>query len=314
MALRYKWVDVYRGVAVLFMVTLHFFVNIFPSKPVSFLNYSARGVISVGDMAIALFLFISGLSTYLSISQRRKSESEDDAVKHVVLRYSRIFLIGLLLDILLILLAGKVWWVLEAISLSGLFAMFFIPKCFSDKMKLLSIIVIGACYSYLTSIPWVYSLVSAFPNGGILGSLSLSGIVLIGYMSGEFIMKRKKQSLPSFIKAGIILMLAGFMLSTFITYDRNIGNFPFVILSSGFSLLFVVLVYWLVEVKGITSSILSDFGRSSLLVFVLNYPILILATDMGLEHSLGIGETALITFILIALLYLAARLKRAFKP
>jgi len=312
--MRYEWVDVYRGIAVLFMVTLHFFVNIFPSQPTSFLNYSVGGVISIGDMAIALFLFISGVSAYLSISQKKKAESEDDAVKRVILRYSRIFGIGLLLDMLLVLFAGKVWWVLEMISLSGLLAIFFIPKCFSQRMKLFSIIIIGVCYSYITSIPPLYLLVSAFPNGGIPGSLSLSGIVLLGYMSGEFIMKRKKQSLPFFTKAGAILLLAGFMLSSFITYDRNIGNFPFVILSSGFSMLFMVLVYWLVEMKGITSNVLSDFGRSSLLVFVLNYPVLILATNMNLEHSFSTGESAVITLVLIALLYLAARLKRRFKP
>jgi predicted acyltransferase len=310
--MRYKWVDVYRGIAVLFMVTLHFFVNIFPASPISFLNYEVSGEIQIGDMAIALFLFISGLSTYLSISQRKKSESEDDAVKHVVIRYTRIFVIGLLLDILLIALAGKVWWVLEAISLAGLFSLFFIPNCFSEKMKLFSILLIGLCYSYFTSIPWVYSLLSAFPNGGIPGSVSLSGIVLLGYMSGELIMKKKRQSLPFFIKAGILLMLAGFILSRFIVYDRAIGSLPFIILSSGFSILLMVVVYWLVEMKRISSIILLDFGRSALLMFTLNYPVLILAVDMNLEHSFSTEGAALITLVLVAFLAIAARLRRSF--
>ncbi|MCX6775496.1 MAG: heparan-alpha-glucosaminide N-acetyltransferase domain-containing protein [Candidatus Micrarchaeota archaeon] len=310
--MRYKWVDVYRGIAVLFMVTLHFFVNIFPVSPIPFLNYEVRGIISIGDMAIALFLFISGVSNYLSISQRKKSESEDDAVKHVILRYARIFVIGLLLDILLIYFTGRVWWVLEAISLAGLFSLFFIPNCFSVKMKVSSIVIIGLCYSYITSIPWVYSLASAFPNGGILGSVSMSGIVLVGYMSGELIMKKKRQSLTLFIKAGIILLLAGFILSRFITYDRLIGNLPFVILSSGFSILLMVAVYWLVEMKGISSIILSDFGQSALLMFALNYPVLALALDMNLENSFSTGEAALITLTLIALLSITARLRRSF--
>jgi len=310
--MRYKWVDVYRGIAVLFMVTLHFFVDIFPVSPVPFLNYEVRGVISIGDMAIALFLFISGVSTYLSISQRKKSESEDDAVKHVIIRYAKIFVIGLLLDILLISFAERVWWVLETISLAGIFSLFFIPKCFSRKMKVFSIVVIGLCYSYITSIPEIYSLALAFPNGGILGSVPMSGIVLLGYMSGELIMKKRRQSLPVFIRAGIILLLAGFILSRFITYDRWIGNLPFVILSSGFSILLMVGVYWLVEVKRITSAILSDFGQSALLMFALNYPVLALAANMNLMNSFSITEAALITLILIAFLYIAARLRRSF--
>jgi len=310
--MRYKWVDVYRGIAVLFMVTLHFFVNIFPVSPIPFLNYEVRGVISIGDMAIALFLFISGVSTYLSISQRKKSESEDDAVKRVVIRYARIFAIGLLLDILLICLADSVWWVLETISLAGLLSLFFIPDCFSWKMKVSSILIIGLCYSYITSIPAVYSLALAFPNGGILGSVPMSGIVLLGYMSGEFIMKKRRQSLNFFIIAGIVLLLAGFILSRFITYDRWIGTLPFVILSSGFSILLMVAVYWLVEMKGISSTILSDFGQSALLIFALNYPVLALALDMNLANSFSTIEAALITFILIAFLYIAARLRRSF--
>jgi predicted acyltransferase len=310
--MRYKWVDVYRGIAVLSMVTLHFFVNILPVSPIPFLNYEVRGVISIGDMAIALFLFISGVSTYLSISQRKNSESEDDAVRHVILRYARIFMIGLVLDVLLIYSVGRVWWVLEAIGLAGIFSLFFIPDCFSAKMKVFSIAIIGLCYSYITSITWVYSLVSAFPNGGILGSVSLSGIVLVGYMSGELIMKKKRQALPLFIKTGIILLLAGFILSRFIIYDRLIGNLPFVIISSGFSILLMVAVYWLVEMKGISSIILSDFGQSALLVFALNYPVLALALVMNLESSFSTGEAAVITLILIAFLYIAARLKRSF--
>jgi len=310
--MRYEWVDVYRGIAVLFMVTLHFFVNIFPASPVPFLNYEIRGVISIGDMAIALFLFISGVSTYLSISQRKRSESEDDAVKHVVLRYAKIFMIGLVLDILLIYFTDRVWWVLETISLAGLFSLFFIPDCFSGRMKALSILVIGLCYSYLTYIPPIYSLASAFPNGGILGPISMSGIVLAGYMSGELIMKKRRQSLPFFVKAGIVLLLAGFVLSWFIIYDRWIGNLPFVIVSSGFSILAMVVVYWLVEMRGASSAILSDFGQSALLVFALNYPVLALALNMHIANSLSTGEAALVTLILIAFLYIAARLRRSF--
>lgn len=192
--MRYRWVDAYRGIAVLFMVTLHFFVNIFPIQPISLLDYSIRGVVSIGDMALAFFLFISGVSAYFSISQSKKTD--DEAVNDVVKRYSRIFIIGLFLDFILLALVHYIWWVLEAIGLAGLIAVFFMR--FSDRMKLLAIAVIGLCYSYITAFPLVYSIASQFPNGGLLGSVPMSGIVLAGYMTGERVMKKKENHCRSF--------------------------------------------------------------------------------------------------------------------
>jgi predicted acyltransferase len=302
--MRYRWVDAYRGIAILFMVTLHFFVNIFPIQPIPLLDYSIRGVISIGDMALALFLFISGVSAYLSISQSKKTD--DEAVSDVVKRYSRIFIIGLFLDFILLALVHYIWWVLEAIGLAGLIAVFFIR--FSDRMKLLAIAVVGLCYSYLTSFPLLYSAASQFPNGGLFGSIPMSGIVLAGYIAGERIMKKKRKSLPFFLVAGLFLMLAGFVLSYFMTYDRGIGTFPCIVLSSGFCILLMIPVYWLAELKHASSRILEEFGKSALFVFVLNYPVLILALALHINNSFSTGQAALITLILISLLVIASKL------
>lgn len=194
--MRRRWVDTYRGLAILFMLILHFFVNIFPTKPLSFLNYSQDGVIAIGDMDIAMFLFISGVSIYLSLSKRK---NKDEAIKHVAFRYASIFLLGLLLDIILIATTDRIWWVLEAISLSGLFSLFFL--C-SDRMRIIAIIVIGICYSYFVSVPLIYEIVSTFPNGGILGSISLSSIVMFGYMCAEYLIEKKKKPLQVFLNGG----------------------------------------------------------------------------------------------------------------
>jgi len=289
--MRYKWVDVYRGIAVLLMLILHFFVNIFPSQPIWFLDYSKRGVIAFGDMDIAMFLFISGVSTYLSIAGRK---NRNDAVKHAFSRYSKIFLLGLLLDVILIIITGYVWWVLEAIGLSGIIALCFI--CFPNRMKLLAILIIGVCYSYLVSFPSISLPVSSLPNGGPIGSLSLSAVVLFGYMSGE-VMKK----LSSLAKSGVVLMLLGFLLANFIIYDRNVATLPFILLSSGFCMLLMVFVYWLVELKGISLNLLQDFGKSALLIFVLNYPVLILAVTFGVYQAMSIAEAAFVSILLIML-------------
>lgn len=302
--MRYRWVDAYRGIAVLFMVTLHFFVNIFPANPLPMLIYSQRGIISVGDTALALFLFISGVSLYISI--HKKGVNEDKAIWRAVRRYIRIFVIGLLLDVILIASVNYIWWVLEAIGLAGLIAVLFI--CFPEKMKLFAIAVIGICYSYLASSPYIYQLASAFPNGGILGSIPMSGIVLVGYLAGEHIMKEKDKALPLLLLAGILLLLAGLALSLFMTYDRSIGTFPYIVLSSGFCILFMLPVYWLLEVKSVSSRILEDFGKSALFIFVLNYPVLILALALHINNSFSTRQTALITLALVLLLFVASKL------
>lgn len=303
--MRYRWIDVYRGISVLFMVALHVFVNIFPAKPLPFLQYSVRGAITIGDMALAMFLFVSGVSSYASLSQRKKV-NEDEAINHMAVRYSKIFVLGLLLDIVSIASVNRIWWVLESIGLSGLIAIFFIS--FSERMKLFAIAVIGICYSYIVSSPGVYSIVSLFPNGGLFGAISLSGIVLFGCMAGEHIMKKKERSLPLFLSAGVFLMLLGFILSYLTVYDRGISTFPYIMFSSGFCLLLAIPVYWLFELRRASSSILEDFGKSALLVFVLNYPVLILAFALNINNSFSNEQTALIALVIILLLAIASKL------
>jgi uncharacterized membrane protein len=300
--MRQKWIDVYRGIAVLFMTVLHFFVNIFPSKSIPFLEYSIKGAISIGDMDLALFLFISGVSTYVSISGK-SGKNEDNAIRHTLIRYSKIVLLGLFLDIMLVLFADRVWWVLEAIGLAGILAIFFI--CFSSPMKLLIILIMGLCYSYIVSIPSAYGIISVFPNGWIFGPFSLSGIVLFGYICGSYASKKNMQAL---VKVSLLLALAGLIVGNFVVYDRGVGTLPYVLLSSSFCMLLVVVVYWLVEIRKISSGILADLGKSALLVFVLNYPVLILAVRLNLNNSFGIGQSALITIALIGLIVLISKL------
>lgn len=103
-------------------------------------------------------------------------------------------------------------------------------------------------------------------------------------------------------------MLAGFVLSYFMTYDRGIGTFPYIILSSGFCILLMIPVYWLAELKHASSRILEEFGKSALFVFVLNYPVLILALALHINNSFSTGQAALITLILISLLVIASKL------
>lgn len=298
--MRYEWVDVYRGAAVLFMLILHFFVNIFPSQPIPFLNYSIRGVIAVGDFDVAMFLFISGVSTYLMLAGR------EDAVKDAFLRYLRILFIGLLLDIILIITSGYIWWVLEAIGLSGIIALCFV--FFSNRMKVLAVLIMGVCYSYLVSTPAIYFLASSLPNGGLIGSFSLSAVVLLGYMSGEEFLKKKDSSV--LIKWGGLLIAAGAILADFITYDRNIATLPFVLLSSGFCMLLMVFIHWLVELREIKLRFLEDFGRSALLIFILNYPVLILAVNSGVYQTLNTEEAALASLFIILILAVISRYQK----
>jgi predicted acyltransferase len=303
--MRQKWIDVYRGIAVLFMVVLHFFVDIFPSKPISFLSYSIKGVITIGDMDLALFLFISGVSAYFSIF-KVSERNRDAAIKRTLTRYSKIFLLGIFLDAVLILSTNLVWWVLEAIALSGILALFFI--CFSTTMKLVIIFVIGLCYTYIVSTPFMYGLVSIFPNGWIFGPVSLSGIVLLGYVIGEYITKKKEEALQSVVGAGLLLLIVGFVLGNFMMYDRGVGTLPYVLISSGFCMLLIVAIYWLVEMKKVGLSILADVGKSALLVFALNYLVLILAVRLNLNNKFNTERTALISLVIVLFFILVSKL------
>ena len=115
------------------------------------------------------------------------------------------------------------------------------------------------------------------------------------------------------VKVGLLLALAGLLVGNFIVYDRSVGTLPYVLLSSGFCMLLVVVVYWLVEMRKVSSGILADLGKSALLVFVLNYPVLIFAVRLDLLNKFSTEEAALITLGLISLIVLISELYYKFK-
>lgn len=98
------------------------------------------------------------------------------------------------------------------------------------------------------------------------------------------------------------MIVLGLLLSLITGYDRGIGTFPYILLSSGFCMMLMSAIYWLVELKGVASKLLEDFGKSTLLIFTLNYPVLILALLLKINNSFKNWEAALISLILIALL------------
>lgn len=178
-----------------------------------------------------------------------------------------------------------------------------------NPQKFLIILIIGLCYSYIVSIPAIYRVVSLLPNGWIFGPLSLSGIVLLGYICGSYI---SKKDIWTSIKVGLLLALTGLLMANFIVYDRNVGTLPYILFSSGFCMLLAVIVYWLGKIK-VSSGILADLGKSTLLIFVLNYPVLILAVRLNLINSFSIEQSAIITVVLIGLITLVSKLYCKFR-
>jgi predicted acyltransferase len=87
---------------------------------------------------------------------------------------------------------------------------------------------------------------------GIIHTIPAIGTTLIGVLTGHWLKKKKDASklIGGMVLFGIAGMLGGEIWNRWFPINKNLWTSSFVLLSGGFALLFVSLLYWLVEVKG----------------------------------------------------------------
>jgi predicted acyltransferase len=87
---------------------------------------------------------------------------------------------------------------------------------------------------------------------GIIHTIPAIGTTLIGVLTGHWLRTRKDASklIGGMVLFGILGMLGGEMWNRWFPINKNLWTSSFVLFSGGFALLFVSLLYWMIEVKG----------------------------------------------------------------
>lgn len=253
------------------------------------------------DLIFPFFMFIMGISTYISLRKYNFTFSLPAGQK-ILKRTIIIFLIGLGINwlfmlcfrhdpfpidtirilgvmqrlaiaygvtaLIALLVKHKYIPYLIALLLAGYFVILAVGNGYAyEETNILSIIdraVLGQAHIYNSDI---------IDPEGVLSTLSAVAHVLIGYCAGKLLMEVKDihEKLERLFLIGTVLTFAGFLLSYGSPICKKIWSPSFVLITCGMGSSFLALLVWIIDIKGYKkwSRFFEAFGVNPLFIYVL---------------------------------------------
>jgi predicted acyltransferase len=108
---------------------------------------------------------------------------------------------------------------------------------------------------------------------GIIHTIPAIGTTLIGVLTGHLLRKQHdvRRLIAGMVLSGILGILSGEILNRWFPINKNLWTSSFVLFSGGLALLFLCLLYWIVEVKrwrGVWTMPILVFGMNAIAGFV----------------------------------------------
>ena len=253
------------------------------------------------DLVFPFFMFIMGISTYISLKKYNFTFSTPAALK-IIKRTIVIFLIGIALNwfallcythnplpfeqirilgvmqrlalcygasaLIALLLKHKYIPYLIVVLLVGYFIILITGNGFAyNETNILSIVdraVLGQAHIYGGQI---------LDPEGLLSTISAIAHVLIGFCAGKLLMEVKDihEKLERLFLIGTILTFAGFLLSYGSPICKKVWSPSFVLVTCGLGSSFLALLVWIIDIKGYKnwSRFFESFGVNPLFIYVL---------------------------------------------
>ena len=272
------------------------------------------------DLVFPFFMFIMGISTYISLQKYDFTFSVPAALK-IVKRTVIIFLIGIAISWLSILCFQhdpfpidhiRILGVMQRLALgygiTALIALLIKHKYIPYLIVVLLVgyfilLATGNGYQYdETNILFVvdravlgqahlYSGDVIDPEG-LLSTISAIAHVMIGFSVGKLLMEVKDihEKLERLFLIGVILTFAGFLLSYGSPISKKVWSPSFVLVTCGLGSSLLALLVWLIDIKGYKrwSHFFESFGVNPLFIYVLADVLAILFAIIPINYQ---GET-----------------------
>lgn len=268
------------------------------------------------DIGAPAFIFIMGLLMPLSFLHRKERDGVNKAVRHMVIRYGIILLLGFLVIIIdhgkIITTVGDVnviiWDVLPAIGLAGLIALPFL--WLKPKLRGIVATIMLVFYQFMLLYGgWRdYAIVSV--HGGIFGTIfGFSVIMIYATCLGEVMLlntehtDKKKHQIYAIV--GAIALLCGFLLWLFPGWypNKRQVTLTYISISLGASILLSFIFIGIDKKVKKPIFILDSYGKSPFIIYVIAVVIEILLSDViGLDMDLLIFIIMVIVMSIIAVL------------
>lgn len=272
------------------------------------------------DLVFPFFMFIMGISTYISLRKYNFEFSRSAALK-ILKRTVVIFAIGLGISwFSLLCRTGEVFpfdhirilGVMQRLALCyGATAIIALVMKHKYIPYLIAFLLIGYFIILITGNGFEYNSTNILSivdravlgeahmykdNGidpeGVLSTIPSIAHVLIGFCVGKLLLSVStlNSQLIKLFLVGTILTFAGFLLSYGCPISKKIWSPTFVLVTCGLASSFLALLVWIIDVKGYTkwSRFFESFGVNPLFIYVMGAVLSILLGSITFTYS---GET-----------------------
>lgn len=290
--------DILRGITVCGMILVN---N--AGGPVSYapLRHSVWNGLTPCDLVFPFFLFMVGISTYISLRKFNFQPSKE-VVKKIFRRMCLIILIGLGIEWFGYACDGN-FFPVDTLRIPGVLQR--IGLCYG----IVSLMVVYLNHKYL---PWitagllaVYSVLLLCGNGyacddtnliaiidrsifgeahlykkspidpeGLIGTVSAVAHTLIGFFCGKLLLEKTSvnKRIVKLIAAAAVMLVIGYVLSIWMPLNKRVWSTSFVLVTCGWGTLLLAVLMYVIDVKNINKgwTFFLVFGMNPLFLYVLS--------------------------------------------
>ena len=314
--------DILRGITVAGMIL----VNNGWGESFEMLGHSKWNGMTPCDLVFPFFLFIMGISCYLSLV-KSEFKPTPQVIRRIVKRTVLLFVIGLFINWFDHAIEGdllcfghlRIWAVMQRIALCygivSLFALFCNHKYTLHTIVGLlviytAIIVLGNGYEYdadvnilaqadlkLFGYDHIYHKSPVDPEG-LMGTISSVAHVLLGFYCGMLIRKREtvEQKVIALFVVGAIGVIGGYLLSYGLPLNKRIWSPSYVLMTCGLASLLQALLMYIIDIqkKSGWTTFFHVFGVNALALYVSSELLAILLNNIGVSEVIYNGIHAVI--------------------
>jgi len=243
------------------------------------------------DLIQPFFMFIVGVAMPFSLGKRLARGSRSDVTKHVLRRCFLLFSFGVLLHCVYShALVWELWNVLVQLSMTILIAYLImnLPHKFQIVISIGLLVLTELLYRlYNGSAP--YNDGQSFGSWGdllLMGKINDDGWVTVnfiptaahtiwGVICGQILFSEKDpiDKIRPFLISGIFLIISGYLLNylNITPIIKRIATTSFTLVSGGYAILVLALLYWIIDIKRMSASWLKIFtvvGTNSIFIYL----------------------------------------------
>ncbi len=290
--------DIMRGMTIVCMIIVN---NGGGPESYMHLEHSDWNGITVCDLVFPFFLFIMGVTTYLSLSKSNFAPS-GKALRKIFKRTVLIMFIGWAIHWFANVCYGKGWLDFGHLRLTGVLTRIalcygivsLMAICMSRRAMAVTAGVLLAVYGailllfngYVNDLSNINAVVDRFllPEGllytkrpvdpeGVLGTIPAVAHTVIGFCCGAILMKREEldtRLMKLFVTAALLL-IGGFLISGILPENKRIWSPSYVLITCGMAAALLATISYFTDVRGYKRgwSFFEAFGVNPLFLYVL---------------------------------------------